>query len=198
MVTKWSKLRIKHSRIHKMILTLLENSTIETTLPMHASIMSSPFSSTDYRDAGLIDLIEQSTRSTTPISLNNTLGYVKAFFTLPNSEILPFAVSFDNLECSRIFLVEYLNPDPLFCFLVTVVVIVPSASLICSNSYYDLWASNKMNVTMQDLLAYIWVVCTMVANSPTSIFGCMILEFIKNFCFGVATILSSLSWPKWT
>jgi hypothetical protein len=31
-------------------------------------------------------------------------------------------------------LVEYFNPDPLFRFLVTVVGIVPSASLICFNS----------------------------------------------------------------
>jgi hypothetical protein len=31
-------------------------------------------------------------------------------------------------------LVEYLNPDPLFRFLVTVVGIVPSTSLICSIS----------------------------------------------------------------
>jgi hypothetical protein len=35
-------------------------------------------------------------------------------------------------------LVEYLNPYPLFRFLVTVLRPVPSASLICSNSSYDL------------------------------------------------------------
>jgi hypothetical protein len=35
-------------------------------------------------------------------------------------------------------LVEYLNLDLLFRFPVTVVMDVPSASLICSNSQYDL------------------------------------------------------------
>jgi hypothetical protein len=59
--------------------------------------------------------------STTPISLNNVLGYVKAFRTLPNSNTLSFALSFDNLERSRAFLVEYLNLDLLFRFLVIVV-----------------------------------------------------------------------------
>jgi hypothetical protein len=50
-----------------------------------------------------------------------------------------------------------------------------------------------MNVTRQDLLAYIKVVYTMVPNSPASIFGCMILEFTDSFSIGVVATLSSLS-----
>jgi hypothetical protein len=133
-VTLWSKLRIRHSRHDTMILTILQHSASETTFPRPASVVSSWLSSTEYRDIWPNDPVEQSARSTTPISLNNELGYVKAFRTLPNSKTLPFAISFNNLERWRAFLVQYLNPDPLFRFLVTVVGIVPSASLICSIS----------------------------------------------------------------
>ena len=66
------------------------------------------------------------------ISFSNSDGYVKAFLPLPNSNPLSLAFSFDNLDRSRAFLLEYLNPDPLFRFLVTVVGIDPSALLICS------------------------------------------------------------------
>lgn len=66
----------------------------------------------------------------TPISLHNVLGYDKAFVTLANSKTLFFVFFFNNLEHSSVFLVEYLNLDPLFHFLVIVVGNIPFASLI--------------------------------------------------------------------
>jgi hypothetical protein len=170
------------------MLTFLKHSATVSAIPMLTSILSSSFSSTEWRDVGPIDPIEQSQRSTTQISLNNVLGYIKTFVTLAKSNILAFAVLFDNLEHSRVFLVEYLNLDLLFRFPITVVGNVPSASLICSNFQYDLWAYNKMNVTRKDSLAYIWVLCTKVPISPTYIFKCMILEFTDSFC-----VVASLS-----
>ena len=110
-VINWSILRIIHSRIYQMMLTLLEHSTTKTTFPMHASILTSWFLSTKCRDVGLIDSIEQSLRSTTPISFNNVLRYIKAFVTLAKSKIPPLVVNFDNLEYSRAFLVEKSRPS---------------------------------------------------------------------------------------
>jgi hypothetical protein len=85
-----SKLGIRHSRAYQVLLTFLEHSTPERAFPMHASILSFSISSTNYKDAGTIDPIEQSPRLTTPISLNKSIGYVKAFLTLPNSNTLAF------------------------------------------------------------------------------------------------------------
>jgi hypothetical protein len=174
------------------MLTSLEHSITVTTFPMHASIFSSWFSSTEYRDAGPINPREQSSRSATLISLNKALGYVKAFVTLAKSKTLPFHFFFDNLERSRAFLVEYLNPDPLLCFRVSVVGNIPSASIIWSNSWYDLWASTKMSDTLQASLPYICVLCTKVPNSSAYIFGYMILMFTDSFLVDVAAILSNL------
>jgi hypothetical protein len=83
---------------YKEILTLLGNSTSESAFPMLASILSSGFSSTDYRDVSPNDPDEHPARDTTPISLINSLGYVKAFLALPNSRTPPFDISFDNLD----------------------------------------------------------------------------------------------------
>ena len=70
------------NRIYLMILTFLIHPAIVSAISMLTSIFSASFSSTEWRDASPV---EQSLRSTTPISLNISTGYNKAFLMLRNS-----------------------------------------------------------------------------------------------------------------
>jgi hypothetical protein len=63
-------------------------------------------------------------------------GNDKAFVTEASSGPLDFAALF-NFERSRTFLLEYLNPEPLFLFLVSLDRIDPSPSFICSKQTCD-------------------------------------------------------------
>jgi hypothetical protein len=67
------------------------------------------------------------------ISLDSALEKVSAFITVENSDPPALAIFFDSLERSRAFLLEYLNPEPLFFFLVSVEGTDLPKSFICSN-----------------------------------------------------------------
>jgi hypothetical protein len=67
----------------------------------------------------------------TILFINCANGNDKAFVVEASSEPLDFATLF-NFERSRSFLLEYLNPEPLFLFLVSLDRIDPFPSFICS------------------------------------------------------------------
>jgi hypothetical protein len=62
-----------------------------------------------------------------------------------SSTALVFAALF-NLERSRSFLLEYLNPDPLFFFLASLDGINPPPSFICSKISCELEAIQSMSL----------------------------------------------------
>jgi hypothetical protein len=73
-------------------------------------------------------------RSTSP----PVFGYVNTFNTHVNPKPPALALLFDNLDRSRAFLLEYLNPDLLFLFKFSVERTDSSPSFICSCFNYVL------------------------------------------------------------
>jgi hypothetical protein len=69
----------------------------------------------------------------------------RAFATIMNSDPQALAVFFDSLEHSRTFLLEYLNLEPLFFFLISVEGTDSPKTFICSNFNYVLQAVDKLN-----------------------------------------------------
>ena len=77
--------------------------------------------------------------------LDYALGYDKAFVTDASSEALVFA-GLCNLEHSRSFLLEYLNPDLLFFFLASLDEINPLPSFIYSKIFCEHEAIQNMSL----------------------------------------------------
>jgi hypothetical protein len=173
-----------------MVLTFLIHSAIVSAISTLTSILSASFRQLSEGMQVQLSCLRDQPHQSHSTAQFDTLRPFSHFLTLKLCPLLPLSTIWSAQELS--WLNIYLNPNPLFRFLVTVLGPVPSASLIYSNSTYDLWASLKMNVTRQDSLVYIRVLYRMVPICPATIFACMILEFIDSLPVGVSASLFSL------